>query len=48
MAGSWFLDGIFDGDQHVPAALVVYGFKAMELDEPRIVFLSAQFGGRDS
>jgi len=28
------LDGIFDGDQRVPAALTVYAFEAMEAGKP--------------
>ena len=34
MARSWFLDGILNGDQRVPAALIVHGFEAVEAREP--------------
>src|SRR5208337_2521635 len=34
MARPWFLDGILDGNQRVPAALIVHGFEAMETAEP--------------
>ena len=34
MARHWFLDGILDSNQRVPAALIVHGFEAMETGEP--------------
>src|SRR5208337_1968535 len=34
MARPWFLDRVFDGNERIPAALIVHGFEAMEGGKP--------------